>query len=198
MKGWKIHEDQIVPLLRNDIDTDQILPKQFMKLVEREGFGKHLFHNWRYLDDAGNIPNPEFIINRKEYSARTILLTGENFGCGSSREHAPWALAQYGFKAILAPSFADIFYGNCAKNGIALIPLAAKTIQCIMETIGKDKEKTVQINLPARKVVFDNKEFSFRMEPHFAQRIINDLDDIELTLRHKDKILKFEKNKLFV
>ncbi|MCB1179186.1 MAG: 3-isopropylmalate dehydratase small subunit, partial [Leptospiraceae bacterium] len=133
------------------------------------------------------------ILNQKEFSNRTILIAGENFGCGSSREHAPWAIANYGFKVIIAPSFADIFYSNCAKNGIALIPLQLKEINSILEKFKLDNNLILTVDLSTRKVKFENLEFSFSMDDSLANRIINKLDDIEMTLKNKDKIEKFEK-----
>lgn len=125
-----------------NVDTDQIIPKQFLRKIERSGFGQHLFHDWRFLDDAGKISNPEFVLNAPRYQGATILVTRDNFGCGSSREHAPWALEDYGFRSIISPSYADIFYNNCFKNGMLPIVLPEAQVEEIFQTINKNLEQT--------------------------------------------------------
>ena len=179
------------PLDRVNADTDQIIPKQFLKRIERTGFGQFLFFDWRYEAD-GTTPNPEFELNQSQYSGAVVLITGKNFGCGSSREHAPWALADYGFKAILAPSYADIFYNNCFKNGILPVVLAEETIAMLLER-GKTAGYTMTVDLE-NQTVSDNQGFSqpFEVDPFRRHCLLNGLDDIGLTLRHTADLDKFE------
>ncbi|TGJ98482.1 3-isopropylmalate dehydratase small subunit [Leptospira langatensis] len=191
-KTWTIHEGVIASIPRADIDTDQILPKQFMKKIERNGFGKHLFHDWRYKDVEGNIQNPEFVLNQGPFQNASILIVGENFGCGSSREHAPWALADFGIRAILSVSFADIFSINAAKNGIALVRLKEEEIKKIQEEVQKHPGKTLTVDLDTLQVRSDEQNFSFYLEQGSVDRIRNGWDDIDLTLREEEKIRSFE------
>ena len=179
------------PLDRVNADTDQIIPKQFLKRIERTGFGQFLFFDWRYEAD-GTTPNPEFELNQPQYSGAVILITGKNFGCGSSREHAPWALADYGFKAILAPSYADIFYNNCFKNGILPVVLAEETIAMPLER-GKAAGYTMTVDLE-NQTVSDNQGFSlpFEVDPFRRHCLLNGLDDIGLTLQHEPDITAYE------
>jgi len=179
------------PLDRVNADTDQIIPKQFLKRIERTGFGQFLFFDWRYEAD-GTTPNPEFELNQPQYSGAVILITGKNFGCGSSREHAPWALADYGFKAILAPSYADIFYNNCFKNGILPVVLAEETIAMLLER-GKAAGYTMTVDLE-NQTVSDNQGFSlpFEVDPFRRHCLLNGLDDIGLTLQHEPDITAYE------
>lgn len=193
MKAWSEHRGCVLPLLRNDIDTDQILPKQFMKKTDKIGFGKLLFFNWRYLDENGTKENPDFIMNQKEWSEASILIAGENFGCGSSREHAPWALVDYGFRVILAESFADIFYGNAAKNGLALIKLPKQILESIADKVNINPNMTLHVDLSKMLIFHGEEEYSFSMPNEISERITNGLDDIGMTLKHWDKILAFEK-----
>lgn len=192
MKAWTTHSGTAVPLYRKDIDTDQILPKQFMKKTERTGFGVHLFHNWRYTDEEGKKENPDFILNQTRYRNASVLVAGENFGCGSSREHAPWALADYGFKAVIAPSFADIFFGNCAKNGIALVKLSQKETEEIISFVNERENAEVYIDLDALVVIADGKKYEFVLADSLVNRIRNGWDDVDLTMKQIQKIESFE------
>jgi len=180
-----------VPLDRSDVDTDQIIPKQFLKKIERTGFGVHLFHDWRYQDDAGKNPDPSFVLNEKLYAGARILLARDNFGCGSSREHAPWALLDYGFVVIIAPSFADIFYNNCFKNGMLPVVLDRSTVDELFGIARKGEEITV--DLRSQEVRAADKRFSFAVDPFRKECLLNGWDDIGLTERHAEKIDAFEK-----
>jgi len=181
------------PLDRVNADTDQIIPKQFLKRIERTGFGQFLFFDWRYEGD-GKTPNPDFELNQPQYQGATILITGKNFGCGSSREHAPWALADYGFKAILAPSFADIFYNNCFKNGLLPVTLPEETVAMLLE---RAKTPGYQMTVELEKqTVSDTQGFSMGFEVDSFRRhcLLNGLDDIGLTLQHEPDITAYEAN----
>jgi 3-isopropylmalate/(R)-2-methylmalate dehydratase small subunit len=180
----------VLPLDRDNVDTDQIIPKQFLKRIERTGFGKYLFYNWRYLDD--NSENKEFILNQPQYEGASVLVSGHNFGCGSSREHAPWALLDYGFKIVLATSFADIFYNNCFKNGILPIALKEEEINALLVKAGTEGYK-LSVNLK-EQTVFDNKSFqtSFSIDPYWKEMLLNGWDEISLTLKLEDKIKQYE------
>ncbi len=179
------------PLDRVNADTDQIIPKQFLKRIERTGFGQFLFFDWRYLDD-GKTPNPDFELNQMQYEGATVLITGKNFGCGSSREHAPWALADYGFKAVLAPSFADIFYNNCFKNGMLPVTLPEETIAMLLER-AKTPGYQMTVDLEGQTVA-DGQGFSAPFELDVFRRhcLLNGLDDIGLTLQHEPDITAYE------
>jgi 3-isopropylmalate/(R)-2-methylmalate dehydratase small subunit len=176
-----------------NVDTDQIIPKQFLKKIERTGFGIHLFHDWRFIDDAGQKLNPDFILNQPRYQGVQILVAGDNFGCGSSREHAPWALLDYGFRSIIAPSFADIFYNNCAKNGILLVALPEASVQQLFTEIEDNVGCELTVDLPNQKVQSPKGlEFSFEIDPFVKHRLLNGLDDIGWTLQFQSEIEKFE------
>ncbi len=190
--NWTIHTGVAVSIPREDIDTDQILPKQFMKLIDKKGFGKHLFFDWRYSDTEGKVPNPKFILNQDGYENASVLIAGKNFGCGSSREHAPWALSDFGFKAILAPSFADIFSINSAKNGIALVRLKEEEIQNINEWVSKNSGSQIRINLETLEVQAGDYTFPFQLDSASINRIRNGWDDIDITLKNSKEILEFE------
>ena len=178
-----------------NVDTDQIIPKQFLKKIERTGFGIHLFHDWRFIDDAGQKPNPDFILNQPRYQGAQILVAGDNFGCGSSREHAPWALLDYGFRSIIAPSFADIFYNNCAKNGILLVALPEASVQQLFIEIEENAGCELTVDLPNQKVQSPKGlEFSFEIDPFVKHRLLNGLDDIGWTLQYQSEIDSFESN----
>lgn len=178
-----------------NVDTDQIIPKQFLKKIERTGFGIHLFHDWRFLDDAGQKTNPDFILNQSRYQGAQILVAGDNFGCGSSREHAPWALLDYGFRSIIAPSFADIFYNNCAKNGILLVALPEASVQQLFTEIEENVGCELTVDLPSQKVQSPKGlEFSFEIDPFVKNRLLNGLDDIGWTLQYQSEIESFESN----
>ena len=176
-----------------NVDTDQIIPKQFLKKTERTGFGIHLFHDWRFLDDAGQNQNPDFILNQSRYQGAQILVAGDNFGCGSSREHAPWALLDYGFRSIIAPSFADIFYNNCAKNGILLVAIPEASVQQLFTEIEENVGCELTVDLPNQKVQSPKGlAFSFEIDPFVKHRLLNGLDDIGWTLQFQSAIEKFE------
>ena len=178
-----------------NVDTDQIIPKQFLKKIERTGFGIHLFHDWRFLDDAGQKINPDFILNQSRYQGAQILVAGDNFGCGSSREHAPWALLDYGFRSIIAPSFADIFYNNCAKNGILLVALPEASVQQLFTEIEDNVGCELTVDLPNQKVQSPKGlEFSFEIDPFVKHRLLIGLDDIGWTLQYQSEIESFESN----
>jgi 3-isopropylmalate/(R)-2-methylmalate dehydratase small subunit len=183
----------VAPLEALNVDTDQIIPKQFLKRVERTGYGEFLFYDWRYLED-GKTPNPDFELNKPRYQGATILLTKENFGCGSSREHAPWALHDYGFRAILAPSFADIFYNNCFNNGMLPIRLPSDVIDGLFDKVRANEGYQLTIDLPGQKVIKpDGSSIEFELDPFLKERLINGWDQIGLTLRHEAKISEYEK-----
>ena len=182
----------VVPMNRVNVDTDQIIPKQFLKRVERDGFGQFLFNDWRYNADGSD--NPEFILNKPGYEGADILVAGRNFGCGSSREHAPWALGDYGFRCVIAPSFADIFNGNCFQNGILPVILPEETVQQIIEKAEKDPGYKLHVDLEAQRGWEDSEEVvaTFDLEPFRRYSLLNGLDDIGLTMEREDDISKFE------
>ena len=191
MEPFVSHSGLVAPLDRVNVDTDQIIPKQFLKRIERSGFGQFLFFDWRYLE--GGRPNPEFELNRAGYEGATILVAGRNFGCGSSREHAPWALADYGFRAIVAPSYADIFYNNCFKNGLLPVTLPEAAVQ---ELLGKAQARPgyrLTVDLEAQEVR-DAAGFRapFSVDPFRRDCLLRGLDDIGMTLQHEADIAAFE------
>ncbi len=194
MKKFSSINSIAMPLDRANIDTDAIIPKQFLKSIKRSGFGPNLFDEWRYLDhgepgmDNSIRPiNPDFVLNNPNYSGAQILLTRRNFGCGSSREHAPWALEDYGFRAIIAPSFADIFYNNCFKNGVLPIVLSSEIVDSLFSYSG-----LINIDLEKQIVKIDQNSFEFEVDPERKRRLINGLDDIGLTLQNENQIRIFE------
>ena len=194
MKKFTSLSSIAMPLDRANIDTDAIIPKQFLKSIKKSGFGPNLFDEWRYLDhgepgmDNSKRPiNPDFVLNNPKYSKAQILLTRRNFGCGSSREHAPWALEDFGFRAIIAPSFADIFYNNCFKNGILPVVLSSEIVDGLFEYTGN-----IVIDLHDQRVTTDTHSFEFNVDPERKRRLINGLDDIGLTLQYEDQIRLFE------
>jgi 3-isopropylmalate dehydratase, small subunit len=191
MQPFTKHTGLVVPLDRPNVDTDQIIPKQFLKRIERTGFGEFLFYDWRYLPDG--TPNPEFIVNHPRYRNASILVTGKNFGCGSSREHAPWALAEYGIRTIIAPSFADIFANNCFKNGMLPIVLLESTVGEILQRTQENEGYKLLIDLQ-NQTVADEIGLSTRFQVSEFQRycLLEGLDDIGLTLRHEDAIKAYE------
>ncbi|EGU59722.1 isopropylmalate isomerase small subunit [Vibrio nigripulchritudo ATCC 27043] len=192
MSGFKQHTGLVVPLDAANVDTDAIIPKQFLQKVNRIGFGIHLFHDWRYLDDAGNEPNPEFVMNAPRYQGASILLARENFGCGSSREHAPWALADYGIKVMIAPSFADIFYGNSINNQMVPVRLTEQEVDEIFEFVHANEGAQVEVDLEAMKARANGKEYGFEIDEFRRHCLLNGLDNIGLTLQHEDKIAEYE------
>ncbi len=192
MKAFTTLDGIVAPLDRANVDTDQIIPKQFLRKIERSGFGVHLFHDWRYLNDAGTQPNPDFELNKPRYKGATILLTRDNFGCGSSREHAPWALEDYGFRCIIAPSFADIFYNNCFKNGMLPIKLKSNEVDELFLYVEQTEGARLFIDLQAQEVRSKNKVYTFDIDPFRKDCLYKGLDDIGLTLLHEAKITEFE------
>lgn len=191
MNKFRIHKGLVAPLNRANVDTDQIIPKQFLKRIERTGFGQFLFYDWRFLSDG--TPNSAFILNEPRFAGASILVAGKNFGCGSSREHAPWALAEYGFRAIIAPSFADIFSNNCLKNGLLPVVLSEADVCQIIEQAESREGYQLSVDLE-RKLVSDEVGFSrpFAIDEFQRDCLMEGLDDIALTLRHESAIREFE------
>ena len=204
MQAFTVHKGLVAPLDRENVDTDAIIPKQFLKSIKRSGFGPNLFDEWRYLDrgepgqdPASRRPNPDFVLNQPRYQGASILLARQNFGCGSSREHAPWALDQYGFRAILAPSFADIFFNNCFKNGLLPIVLPESTIARLFDEVAAFTGYRLTIDLERQVVIKpDGAEIAFEVQPFRKYCLLGGFDDIGLTLRHADKIRAFEAERL--
>ena len=191
MDRFRIHTGLVVPLDRANVDTDQIIPKQFLKRVERTGFGQFLFYDWRFLPEGQ--PNPEFPLNQPRYRGASVLIAGKNFGCGSSREHAPWALADHGFRAVIAPSFADIFANNCMKNGLLPVTLAGDQVSELMRRATEINGYEVTVDLE-NKVVIDAEGFSAAFAIGDFQRdcLLEGLDDIGLTMKHDTDIAAYE------
>ncbi|MDM5130707.1 3-isopropylmalate dehydratase small subunit [Aeromonas piscicola] len=192
MTGFKQHKGIVVPLDSANVDTDAIIPKQFLQKVNRIGFGKHLFNDWRFLDDAGLQPNPAFVLNQPRYAGASILLARENFGCGSSREHAPWALADYGFKTLIAPSFADIFYGNAINNGLVPVRLKEEEVEALFQLVAAHPGLQIEVDLEANQVRAGELSFSFEIDEFRRYCLLNGLDAIGLTLQHEAAISAFE------
>ena len=192
MTGFKQHKGIVVPLDSANVDTDAIIPKQFLQKVNRIGFGKHLFHDWRFLDDAGQQPNPEFVLNQPRYTGASILLARENFGCGSSREHAPWALADYGFKTLIASSFADIFYGNAINNGLVPVRLKEEEVDVLFQLVATQPGIEIEVDLEANQVRAGELSFGFEIDEFRRYCLLNGLDAIGLTLQHEATISAFE------
>ncbi|HJT32829.1 MAG TPA: 3-isopropylmalate dehydratase small subunit [Pirellulales bacterium] len=191
MKPFTHHTGLVAPMDRANVDTDQIIPKQFLKRIERTGFGQFLFFDWRQLPDGS--PDPKFELNRPEYRGATILLARRNFGCGSSREHAPWALEDFGFRAIIAPSFADIFYNNCFKNGLLPIRLDEALVDDLFRRAAEYPGYRLTIDLQNQTIRDEHGlDLSFDVEPFRRHCLLNGLDDIGLTLAHEDKIAAYE------
>ncbi|MDH3501355.1 MAG: 3-isopropylmalate dehydratase small subunit [Nitrosopumilus sp.] len=187
MKSFKKIKTIVTPLDKVNVDTDQIVPKQFLKLVQKSGFGKFLFYNWRF--DENENKKQDFVLNDDKYKNSKILVAGDNFGCGSSREHAVWALQDYGFSVIIAPSFADIFYSNCFKNGILPIKLDEKTIKKLQQQTDE-----IEIDLENQTIKTSNEKIPFAIDSHKKKVLLQGLDDIGQTLQFEDKISEFEKN----
>lgn len=192
MSGFQQHTGLAVALDAANIDTDAIIPKQFLQKVNRIGFGQHLFHDWRFLDDAGLTLNPDFVMNQPRYQGASILLARENFGCGSSREHAPWALADYGIKVIIAPSFADIFYGNAINNQMLPVRLSDHEVEELFHYVQNTPGATINVDLQALNVVANNKTYYFEIDDFRRYCLLNGLDNIGLTLQHEAKIAEYE------
>jgi 3-isopropylmalate/(R)-2-methylmalate dehydratase small subunit len=204
MNPFRVHQGLVAPLDRENVDTDAIIPKQFLKSIKRSGFGPNLFDEWRYLDhgEPGQDPatrkaNPDFVLNQPRYKGASVLLARKNFGCGSSREHAPWALDQYGFRAIVAPSYADIFFNNCFKNGLLPIVLSESQVATLFDEVNAFVGYQLTIDLERQVVVKpDGKELGFDVQPFRKYCLLGGYDDIGLTLRHADKIRAFEAERL--
>ncbi|OBX06699.1 isopropylmalate isomerase [Gallibacterium salpingitidis] len=194
MAGFKHHRGLVIPLDMANVDTDAIIPKQFLQAVTRVGFGKHLFHEWRYLDPAGTQVNPKFVLNFPQYQGATILLARENLGCGSSREHAPWALADYGIKVMIAPSFADIFYSNSLNNHLLPVKLTEQEVDEIFTWVKANDGKPIDVDLEQQTVQVGDKTYHFTLDPFRRHCLLNGLDNIGLTLQHEDAIAEYEKN----
>jgi len=205
MQPFTVHTGLVAPLDRENVDTDAIIPKQFLKSIERSGFGPNLFDAWRYLDhgepgmDHAKRPlNPDFVLNDPRYQGASVLLARRNFGCGSSREHAPWALADYGFRALIAPSYADIFFNNCFKNGLLPIVLPDSAVGRLFDATRAFPGFRLTIDLPAQQVASTDGAlaFPFDVDPFRKHCLVNGLDDIGLTLQHADEIRAFEERRL--
>ncbi len=198
MQAFTLLTGLVAPLNRANVDTDAIIPKQFLKSIKRAGFGPYLFDEWRYLDRGEpdmdcthRLINKDFVLNKSQYKGAEILLTRENFGCGSSREHAPWALEDFGFRVIIAPSFADIFYNNCFKNGLLPIALAADCVDGLFNELSEGY--TLTVDLDAQKIIAANgREIGFDVDENRKYRLLNGLDDIGLSLQHADQIRAYE------
>ncbi|HSW07231.1 3-isopropylmalate dehydratase small subunit [Aquabacterium sp.] len=204
MQAFTVHQGLAAPMDRDNVDTDAIIPKQFLKSIQRSGFGPNLFDEWRYLDKgepgqdpSTRKPNPDFVLNQPRYQGASILLARQNFGCGSSREHAPWALDQYGFRALIAPSYADIFFNNCFKNGILPIVLPEAQVSQLFDEVKGFPGYRLTIDLAAQVVIKpDGTELPFEVQAFRKFCLVNGFDDIGLTLRHADKIKAFEAERL--
>ncbi|MEW6705716.1 MAG: 3-isopropylmalate dehydratase small subunit [Pseudomonadota bacterium] len=204
MDKFTVHQGLVAPIDRENVDTDAIIPKQFLKSIQRSGFGPNLFDEWRYLDHgepgqdpAKRKPNPEFVLNQPRYQGASILLARKNFGCGSSREHAPWAIQQYGFRALIAPSYADIFFNNCFKNGLLPIVLPDSVVGQLFDEVAAFPGYQLTIDLEQQVVVKpDGSRIPFDVQPFRKYCLLNGFDDIGLTLRHADKIRAFEAQRL--
>jgi 3-isopropylmalate/(R)-2-methylmalate dehydratase small subunit len=204
MDAFTVYKGLVAPLDRENVDTDAIIPKQFLKSIKKTGFGQNLFDELRYLDhgepgqDCSKRPvNPDFVLNQTRYQGAGILLARKNFGCGSSREHAPWALSQFGFRAIIAPSFADIFFNNCFKNGLLPVVLTEQQVDHLFNDTKAFPGYQLTIDLERQEVIApDNRSYSFEVTPFRKYCLVNGLDDIGLTLRHADKIKAFEAERL--
>ena len=211
MQAFTVHKGLVAPMDRANVDTDAIIPKQFLKAIARTGFGPNLFDEWRYLDKgepgqdpASRKPNPDFVLNQPRYlpgpsgsPGASVLLARKNFGCGSSREHAPWALEQYGFRSIIAPSYADIFFNNCFKNGLLPIALPESVVAQLFDEVHAFPGYSLTVDLPRQVVVKpDGSEIPFEVQAFRKYCLVNGFDDIGLTLRHADKIKAFEAERL--
>jgi len=204
MKQFTVHKGLVAPMDRENVDTDAIIPKQFLKSIRKTGFGPNLFDEWRYLDKgepgqdpSSRKPNPDFVLNQTRYEGASILLARKNFGCGSSREHAPWALDQYGFRCVIAPSFADIFFNNCFKNGLLPLVLSESIVAGLFNECLAFPGFSLTVDLERQVVVKpQGEEFPFEVQAFRRYCLLNGLDDIGLTLRHKDTIQSFEAQRL--
>ena len=186
------HTGLVAPLDAANVDTDAIIPKQFLQKVTRTGFGQHLFNDWRFIDDAGKIPNPDFVLNKPLYKGTSILLTRENFGCGSSREHAPWALTDFGFRVVIAPSFADIFYSNSFNNQLLLVKLSEAQIDELFQLVEQHPGINFTVDLEAMTIQAGEKTYPFELDSFRRHCMLNGLDSIGLTLQHEASIGSYE------
>ena len=205
MQKFTLLKGLVAPMDRANVDTDAIIPKQFLKSIRKTGFGPNLFDEWRYLDQPGQPgvpesqrkPNPDFVLNQPRYKGASILLARKNFGCGSSREHAPWAIDQYGFRCVIAPSFADIFFNNCFKNGLLPIVLPEAVVAQLFDEVAAFPGYELTVDLERQVVVRpQGEEISFEVQAFRKYCLLNGLDDIGLTLRHADKIKAYEAERL--
>ena len=204
MQKFTVHKGLVAPMDRENVDTDAIIPKQFLKSIRKTGFGEHLFDAWRYFDDGypgqdptSRKPNPDFVLNLPRYSGASVLIARKNFGCGSSREHAPWALDQYGFRAIIATSYADIFFNNCFKNGLLPIVLSESQVARLFDECAAFPTYSLTVDLERQVIVKpDGVEWPFAVQAFRKYCLLNGFDDIGLTLRHSDKIKAFEAERL--
>ena len=191
MEPFRTHRGRVAVLDRINVDTDQIIPKQFLKRIERTGFGQFLFYDWRFLEDGS--PNPEFELNQERFQGATILLTGSNFGCGSSREHAPWALLDYGFRVLIASSFADIFFNNCFKNGLLPILLPEDAVTQLRDAVLASPGSGLGVDLESQTIRGDpGLNFGFEVDPFRKKCLLQGIDDVELTLQLEDRIRAYE------
>ncbi|MGF7227735.1 3-isopropylmalate dehydratase small subunit [Pantoea agglomerans] len=188
------HTGIVAPLDAANVDTDAIIPKQFLQKVTRTGFGQHLFHDWRFEDDAGTVPTPGFVLNKPEFKGTSILLARENFGCGSSREHAPWALTDFGFHVVIAPSFADIFYGNSFNNQLLPVKLSEEEVDELFRLVADQPGISFTVDLEAQTVTAGDKVYLFELDSFRRHCMINGLDSIGLTLQHEASISQYEQN----
>lgn len=203
MEKFTVLDGLVAPLDRANVDTDAIIPKQFLKSIQRSGFGPNLFDEWRYMDhgepgmDNSRRPlNPNFVLNQQRFQGASVLLARDNFGCGSSREHAPWAIQDYGFRAIIAPSFADIFFNNCFKNGVLPIRLSAEEVAALFDQVAANPGYRLRVDLDAQTVARpDGKVIPFEVDSFRKYCLLNGFDDIGLTLRHAEKIHEFEERR---
>jgi len=204
MEPFRVHTGLVAPLDRENVDTDAIIPKQFLKSIRKSGFGPNLFDEWRFLDHgepgqdpATRRPNPDFVLNQPRFQGASVLLARKNFGCGSSREHAPWALQQFGFRALIAPSYADIFFNNSFKNGLLPLVLAERQVATLFDEVKAFPGYRLTIDLERQAVVKpDGTELAFEVEPFRKYCLLGGYDDIALTLRHADAIRAFEAERL--
>jgi len=204
MQKFTLHQGLVAPMDRDNVDTDAIIPKQFLKSIQRSGFGPNLFDEWRYLDagepgqdPASRKPNPDFVLNQPRYAGASVLIARSNFGCGSSREHAPWALEQYGFRSIIAPSFADIFFNNCFKNGVLPIVLPEGQVATLFDEVFAFPGYQLTVDLERQVVIKpDGAELPFEVQAFRKFCLLNGFDDIGLTLRHADKIKAYEAERI--
>lgn len=195
MQAFTKHSGIVAPVDRVNVDTDAIIPKQFLKRIERTGFGQFLFFEWRF-DEEGNV-KPDFEMNKERYKEASVLISRANFGCGSSREHAPWAILDYGFRVVIAPSFADIFYNNCFKNGILPIKLSEEQVEELFQRTAKHEGYQLHVDLEAKTITDDyGLSIAFDLDEHRRQFLLLGLDDIGLTLQHEDKIAAYEQQRV--